>query len=81
MASLAGRQQRLLHLVLGVLDRTEDPVAVHLQLAPVRVNELGKRHLVTGSGTGDQIGTRHAQCHHLVRWLAAGSPVQTPPPG
>ncbi len=34
-----GGQQRLLDEVLGVLHRAEDPVAVHLQLAPVRVGQ------------------------------------------
>jgi hypothetical protein len=43
------RKKRLLHHVLGVLERAEDPVAVHLQLAPVRLGELAKRLLVAGA--------------------------------
>ncbi len=45
-----GGQQRLLHHVLGVLDRAEDAVAVHLQLAPVRVGQLAERLLVALAG-------------------------------
>jgi hypothetical protein len=43
-----GREQRLLHHVLGVLQRTEDAVAVQLQLAPAEFGELAKRLLVPG---------------------------------
>ena len=40
------RKKRLLHQVLGVLQRAEDAVAVQLQLAPVGFGELAKRLLV-----------------------------------
>ena len=36
-------------------DRAEDPVAVHLQLAPVGVDELAERLPVPGPGLGDQV--------------------------
>ena len=38
-----GRQQRLLQRVLGVLQRTEHAVAVHLQFAAVRLDQVGER--------------------------------------
>ena len=38
-----GGEQGLLHHVLGVLERTEHPVAVHLQLTTVRFDQLGER--------------------------------------
>ena len=43
-----GGQQSFLQRVLGVLDRAEDPVAVQLQLAPVRLGELAERIPVAG---------------------------------
>jgi hypothetical protein len=42
-------QQRLLDHVLCVLHRAEDPIAVHLQLAPQGLGELAKRLLVAGA--------------------------------
>ena len=45
-----GGQQRLLDEVLGVLHRAEDPVAVHLQLAPVRLGEGAEGLLVARPG-------------------------------
>jgi hypothetical protein len=47
-----GAQERLLHQVLGVLDRAEHPVAVHPQLAPVRLHQLGERGFVPAAGGG-----------------------------
>src|SRR5262249_42970775 len=41
------RQQRLLQDVLGVLNRAEHPVAVHLQFGPVRLGERPERLAVT----------------------------------
>src|SRR5262249_18387216 len=53
-----GGQQRFLDDVLGVLHGAEDPVAVHVQLAPVRGDELGECSLVAGLGPLDQL-----RCH------------------
>jgi hypothetical protein len=50
-----GGQQRLLERVLGVLGGAEDPVAVNLQLVPVRVDKLPERFLVAGPGPGRQV--------------------------
>jgi hypothetical protein len=38
-----GREQSLLERVFRVLARTEDAVAMHVKLAPIRVGELGER--------------------------------------
>jgi hypothetical protein len=54
--ALPGRQQRLLEQVLGVGQRAQDPVAVHLQFAAVRLDQLAKRRAVPGSGTREQLG-------------------------
>ena len=42
-----GGQQRFLQHVLGVLHRTEDPVAVQLQLPTVRVGQLTERPVIS----------------------------------
>jgi hypothetical protein len=42
-------QQRVLERVLGVLEGSEHPVAVHLQLPPIRVGESTERVASTGS--------------------------------
>src|SRR5262249_32845601 len=55
-----GRQQRLLHRVLGVLRRAEEPVAVHLQLAPVGLDELTERLAVARPGPRQQIRAHQA---------------------
>ena len=46
--ALPGGQQRVLQGVLGVLERSEHPVAVHLQLPPVRLGQLAERVAVAG---------------------------------
>ena len=48
------REQRLLELVLRVLQRAEDPVAVQLQLRTVRVDELCEGGLVAGAGAAER---------------------------
>jgi hypothetical protein len=40
-------QQRLLQQVLGVVHRAEDAVAVHLELAPVRLDQQAERLTVS----------------------------------
>jgi hypothetical protein len=51
---MPGRQQRLLQHVLSVLHRAEDPIAVDLELVPVRVGEFAKGLLVALSCTRQQ---------------------------
>ena len=50
-----GREQRLLHRVLRVLQRPEDPVAVHVQLRPEGLDHLVERVLIAGLGPGDEL--------------------------
>jgi RNA polymerase sigma factor (sigma-70 family) len=53
--ALPGRQQGLLQRILGVQGRAEDPVAVHLQLAPVGIDQFAERLPVAGPGPVYQI--------------------------
>src|SRR4029450_7496930 len=53
-----GSEERLLDEILGVFDRAEHAVAVHLQLAAVRLDERCERSLVAGAGGGDRLGLR-----------------------
>ena len=46
--ALPGGQQRVLEGVLGVLEGSEHPVAVHLQLPPVRLGQLPERLAIPG---------------------------------
>jgi hypothetical protein len=56
---LPGRQQSLLEEVLGIVERPEDPVAVHVQLRTVGVGQLGERVAVSDLGAGERgIGHR-----------------------
>src|SRR6202035_3993720 len=55
-----GRDQGLLQRVLGILYRTQHPVAVHLQLALVGVDEPAERLPVSGPGQSDQLRGHHA---------------------
>ena len=56
----------LLDGVLGVGEGSEHPVAVHLQLPPVRVGQLPERLAVPGPRPQEQIG-----CHHPARLPSA----------
>jgi hypothetical protein len=49
------RQQRLLQRVLGVLQRSEHAVAVHLQFTTVWLDERGERLAVTGLCALEQV--------------------------
>jgi hypothetical protein len=42
-------EEGLLEQVLRVLDRSDDPVNVHLELTPVRVGQLAERILIAGA--------------------------------
>ena len=46
-------QQSLLKHVLGVLDRSEDPVAVRLQFAAVGLDEFAEGLAIAGPGPGE----------------------------
>ena len=46
--ALPGGQQRVLEGVLGVLEGSEHPVAVHLELSEVRFGQLPERVAVPG---------------------------------
>ena len=56
---MPGIKQRVLEGVLGVLEGSEHPVAVHLQLSAVRLGQLSERIAVPGPSPVDQVG-----CHH-----------------
>src|SRR6202000_1134510 len=64
-----GVQQGLLERVLGILERAEHPVAVHLQFTAVRLGQRPERLAVTGPHPADQIHARLlAPCRpHRVR--------------
>src|SRR5262249_9387465 len=58
--ALPGGQQRVLHGVLGVLEGSEHPVAMHLQLAAVLIGQLAERVAVSGLSPRDPLGLEHA---------------------
>ena len=62
-----GGQQGLLKGVLGILHRTEHPVAVHPELAPVRLGELFEGIAITGAGPRDLVGRHHRSVSFLPR--------------
>ena len=53
--AVPGGQERLLDLVLRILDGAEDPVTVHVELAPMPVDEVAERLLVASLRAGDEI--------------------------
>ena len=59
--------------------RAEDPVAVHLQLAPVGADEFAERLLVAGPGPVYQVRAHRATLSPSRRSLRALLPVPTPP--
>ena len=64
-----GRQQGLLEHVLGVGERAEQPVAVHLQLTPERADQFAEGEFVTGAGALQQ-----GVLHRLSIAATAGIP-------
>ncbi len=74
-----GTQERLLHRVLGVVERGEHAVAVHVQLAPVPLGEPGERGLVARDRRHQLPGPvrDHLACHAISLRHAArpGSPL------
>jgi hypothetical protein len=53
------REQRVLHGVVGVLERAEHPVAVHVQLAAVRSGQLREGVLIARASAVQQSVIRH----------------------
>ena len=51
-----GGEHRVLQRVLGVLERAEHPVAVHLQLAAMGLGDFAERLTIAGSSSIDQLG-------------------------
>jgi hypothetical protein len=51
-----GAQERLLHQVLGVVQRAQHAIAVHQQLAAIGLAQQLKRLLVAGFGSGQLVG-------------------------
>ena len=61
VAAAPGAQERLLHRVLGLVERGEHAVAVHVQLAAVALGELGEGRLVAGERRGrGGVGRAHS---------------------
>ena len=71
--ALPGGQERLLQGVLGVLEGSEHPVAVHLQLSAVRFGQLSERVAVSGPRPDDQVG-----CHYSTQRDVGRSPNHLP---
>ena len=71
-----GREQGLLHHVLGILNRAEHPVAVNLQLAPVWLGELAEGLPIAGPGPGHGL-----LAHGLILTFAGRRPVRLRPRG
>ena len=70
LAAAPGAQERLLHRVLGLVERGEHPVAVHVQLAPVPLGDVGEGRAVAGGRRGHEgsvVGTR--SLHGVVDFL------------
>ncbi len=66
---MPGRQQRVLQGILGVVDRPQHPVAVHLQLSLVRADKLAERLPIARPGQikqlpghGDIVAHPRASC-------------------
>ena len=64
--ALPGGQQRVLQGVLGILEGSEHPVAVHLELSAVRLGQLPERVAVAGPRPRDQVGCHHRPSRHLL---------------
>ncbi len=90
--ALPGGEQRVLEGVLGVLDRSEHPVAVHLELSTVRLGQLSERGAVPGPRPSDELGRHRSTSRHLFalvvhlqyrhrpsRELGAGGAPRSPP--
>jgi hypothetical protein len=70
LEALPGGQQRFLQGVLGVVDRTQDPIAVHQQLPPVGCGQLSERVAVRGPRLRDQVGRHALHSRHILLYLS-----------
>jgi hypothetical protein len=57
-------KKRLLHCVLGVFERAEHSVGVHLELAAVRLDQRRERGLVAVTGGRDGVALELAYLPH-----------------
>src|SRR5262249_25563984 len=77
--ALPGGQQRVLQRVLGILERAEHPIAVHLELSAVRLGQRAGPPTVPRPRPGDQLGWR---LFHVPSPLPGScrtsNPVRTP---
>ena len=76
VAAAPRAQEGLLHEVLGLLERAEHAVAVHVQLAAVALHEGGEGGLVAGLGGGDErigLGVAHRRVHPASWWSSCRS--------
>jgi hypothetical protein len=73
LSRLRQAQEGLLDQVLGLLERAEHPVAVHVQLTAVAPDQLGERRLVPALGGLDDrvLGVPRGV---VARWGMDGSP-------
>ena len=84
-------EQGVLQRVLGVADRAQHPIAVHLQFALVRRDEFTERFAVARPRPRDQVIRHHAHARHPpserpaphcmdtgrpTEWAVGGSPVR-----
>ena len=77
--ALPGGQHRLLQGVLGVLEGSEHPVAVHLELPTVRLGQLSERVAVACPRPGQQLGCHHctiASCLSVSMSTSVSTPVE-----
>jgi hypothetical protein len=63
--SLPGCEQRVLERILGVVERAEHPIAVHLQFSPMRLGQRAERLAVSASRPFDQLGRYQLHACHL----------------
>ena len=59
LAAVPRPQERLLDDVLGIVERRQHPVAVHVQLPAVAGREPSERRLVAGEGGVERVGLSH----------------------
>jgi hypothetical protein len=71
LALAPGAQEGLLHQVLRILERAEHAVAMHLQFAPVALDQRAKRRLVARTRSGDNQSVLGFALHSFAPTLLA----------
>ena len=71
-------QQRVLHRVLGVVDRAEHAVAMGVEQSAMGLDEPRERVLVAGAGGVEQLALRHGAPHPLRRALGCQNAISPP---